>query len=205
MHYGFSRRRTITLATALAVATTFGRSVRAAEEGPDGVVERLHALLSETLREAATLGFSGRFQRLAEGLESIYDFPLMARLAVGDAWASADDEQRLRLIVAFRAMSVATYARRFDAWAGQNFDIVGQRMLDDGGVVIETMLHPGEGQEPVALDYRLRQGEDGWRVIDVYLTGTVSELATRRAEFATVVRDQGLDGLIAALEAKGRE
>ncbi|MBM3584685.1 MAG: hypothetical protein FJX36_09755 [Alphaproteobacteria bacterium] len=76
-------------------------------------------------------------------------------------------------------------------------------MLDDGGVVIETWLHPGEGQEPVALDYRLRQGEDGWRVIDVYLTGTISELATRRAEFATVFRDQGLEGLIAVLEAKG--
>ena len=205
MNYGFSRRRVIVVPAALAAATAIGRGAGAADEGPDAVVERLHALLTEVLRQAAVLGFEGRFQRLTEGLGSIYDFAIMTRLAVGDAWAGAGDEQRRRLVAAFRAMSAATYARRFDAWADQGFAIVGQRMLDDGGVVIETLLHPGEGQEPVALDYRLRQGEDGWRVIDVYLTGTVSELATRRAEFAAVIRDQGLDGLIAALEAKGRK
>lgn len=106
MNYGISRRRVIMLPAALAVATAIGRGARAIDEGPDAVVERLHALLTEVLQQATTLGFSGRFQRLAEGLGSIYDFPLMARLTVGDAWASNDDEQRLRLVETFRAMSV---------------------------------------------------------------------------------------------------
>jgi phospholipid transport system substrate-binding protein len=58
-------------------------------------------------------------------------------------------------------------------------------------------------EAPVALDYRLRQGEGGeWRIVDVFLNGTVSELAMRRAEYSAVLKRDGYDGLIAALEEK---
>lgn len=201
MNYGFSRRVLVLAAIALGVS---GR-VRAAGEGPRAPVERLHETLTGVLREAAALGFAGRYERLAATLPDIYDFATMTRLAVGGAWAEATDDQRARLTAAFQAMSAATYARRFDAWAEQRFEITGERMFDDGGVVIQTLLHPGAGAAPVALDYRLHRLDAGWRVIDVYLTGTVSELATRRSEFSSVLRDQGLDGLIAALEAKAAE
>lgn len=174
---------------------------RAQEADPEAVVGRLHEALLGVMHEGAALGFEGRFQRLAESLEAVFDFPLMTRLAVGGAWAEASAEQRLRLIAAFRAMSIATYARRFDSFSGQSFEILGRRVLDVGDEIVQTRLDPGS-EEPVALDYRMHQGQAGWRVVDVFLTGTVSELAMRRAEFATVVRDKGIDGLIAALEAK---
>ena len=55
---------------------------------------------------------------------------------------------------------------------------------------------------PVALDYVTRQAGDRWQVVDVYLTGTISELATRRSEFAAILKNEGIDGLIAALNRK---
>jgi phospholipid transport system substrate-binding protein len=54
----------------------------------------------------------------------------------------------------------------------------------------------------VQLDYRLRSGPDGWRIIDVFMNGTVSELALRRSEYSAVLDRDGFDGLIAALDGK---
>ena len=38
--------------------------------------------------------------------------------------------------------------------------------------------------------------------MDVYLDGTISELAIRHSEFAAILKSQGIDGLIAALNRK---
>jgi phospholipid transport system substrate-binding protein len=54
----------------------------------------------------------------------------------------------------------------------------------------------------VDIDYLMRRDGDAWRIADVYLSGTVSELAARRSEFSSVMRRQGVDGLIAVLNRK---
>ena len=41
-----------------------------------------------------------------------------------------------------------------------------------------------------------------WQIADVYLNGTISELATRRSEFAAILRTRGINGLIAMLNTK---
>jgi phospholipid transport system substrate-binding protein len=59
--------------------------------------------------------------------------------------------------------------------------------------------------KPVALNYLLRQTPQGWKIVDIYLDGTISELARRRDEFASIIRTQGVDGLIALLKKKNEE
>ena len=39
-------------------------------------------------------------------------------------------------------------------------------------------------------------------MIDVYLHGTISDLATRRDEFASIISSDGADGLIKRLQAR---
>ncbi len=48
----------------------------------------------------------------------------------------------------------------------------------------------------------MRRGGDGWLISDIYLDGAISEVATRRSKFATILRKNGIDGLIAALNRK---
>jgi phospholipid transport system substrate-binding protein len=66
---------------------------------------------------------------------------------------------------------------------------------------VKSRIVRGNG-EIVALDYRLRPVDGEWRVIDVFLNGTVSELALRRAEYSGVLKREGFDGLMRALEEK---
>ena len=59
-----------------------------------------------------------------------------------------------------------------------------------------------EDDTPVEFDYLLRATPAGWKIVDVYLAGTISELARRRAEFSSIIQSQGVDGLIALLKTK---
>src|SRR5208282_3495121 len=55
-----------------------------------------------------------------------------------------------------------------------------------GGELVKTQLHQPGGRT-VQINYLVRGG----RVIDVYLNGTVSDLATRRDEFASILAGGG--------------
>jgi len=63
---------------------------------------------------------------------------------------------------------------------------------------VHTKLIQSNG-EPVALNYLLRGSGDSWKVVDVYLSGTISELATRRSEFEGILKSGGPSALIQRL------
>ena len=70
-----------------------------------------------------------------------------------------------------------------------------------GGTIITSQIVKSNG-EPVNINYLMRQSGGGWQIADVYLNGTISELATRRSEFASILRTQGINGLIQVLNTK---
>jgi phospholipid transport system substrate-binding protein len=49
----------------------------------------------------------------------------------------------------------------------------------------------------------MRNTGNGWKIIDVYLNGTISELASRRAEFGAILRSGGANALVSALTKQG--
>jgi len=101
----------------------------------------------------------------------------------------------------FRRFSVSTYASALHGYSGEQFEIESDRVEPGLGTIIETRLVPKD-DTPVEFDYLLRATPAGWKIGDVYLAGTISELARRRAEFSSIIRAQGIDGLIALLKTK---
>ena len=69
------------------------------------------------------------------------------------------------------------------------------------GVMVRSQIVKANG-EPVNVDYMMRRNGDSWLIADIYLDGAISEVATRRSEFAAIPKSQGIDGLIAALNRK---
>ena len=124
----------------------------------------------------------------------------MARLAVGPSWASLSEAQRQQMAASFGRYISAIYADRFDSYAGQNLEVTGQQPAPFG-VMVRSQIIKADG-EPVEVDYMMRSSGDGWLISDIYLDGTISEVATRRSEFAAILKQDGIDGLIAALNRK---
>ena len=184
----------------LAVASFSGLGPASAA-GAGDTVESLYAKLLATMKNGAALGESGRFTQLEPVIRSSFDLPLMARLSVGPSWAGLDPSQQRQVTDSYGRYISAIYADRFDSYDGQKLEVTGQQPAPTG-VLVTSRIIKANG-DPVEIDYLMRQDGPGeWLIADIYLDGTISELATRRSEFAAILRSQGIDGLIEALNRK---
>ena len=156
-------------------------------------------------REGTPLAFSVQRLDLVLSPRSMWrahtpDF--MAEKIAGRHWKSMSPEERARLVDAFSRYTIANYAGRFSGWSGQEFQRLGEEPSARGTVLVRTKLLDPEGDD-VQLDYRLRHtDEDGWQIIDIYFNGTVSELALRRSEYSSLIKREGFQALLAALDER---
>jgi phospholipid transport system substrate-binding protein len=195
-----SRRKAIISALGLLAVGAGATPARAAD--PTATLNNFYKVLLAVMRDGPTLGFKGRFDRLSPAVRQAYDLPLMTRLVVGLGWQSISPPEQQQLVDAFSDFSIANYASQFDDYSGESFEVSPKVDPAPGGdVVVRTKLVQ-TNDKPVELDYLLRNSSGGWHIIDVYLNGTVSQLATRRSEFSSVLRQQGVGGLIALLKQR---
>lgn len=168
------------------------------------IVRDFYATLTETMKDGPKLGFDGRYKKLEPAVTKAFNLPAMARYAVGLGWAQVSTDDQQKLVSAFSNFSVATYASRFTKFDGEKFDVLGEKPVP-GGTIVETRLTPNGG-DPVTLNYLIRADETGkQRIMDVYLDATISELATRRADFTAVIKREGFPALIQSLIEKSKK
>jgi phospholipid transport system substrate-binding protein len=185
------------LAGTLALVTV----ARADDTGATSVVNRLNGALLDAMKEGDAAGYQGRFDRLAPVMRQVFDFDLMAEKSLGNSWSglSAADQARWRDL--FSEFTIANYAANFDRFTGQQFQVLGEEAsVKDSKLVKTKVITPGA--DPVDLVYRLQRGTGGWRIVDVYLNGTVSELALRRSDYASVLQRDGFDALATVVRGK---
>jgi phospholipid transport system substrate-binding protein len=163
-------------------------------------VRGLYDVFLDTMKNGRTLGQSGRFTRLEPAIRRFFDLPAMVRMSVGPTWSSLAEGQRQQVTESFTRYLSAIYADRFDSYAGQKLEVTGEEP-SAAGVKVRSKIIKANG-DPVAVDYMLRRAGDTWLISDIYLDGAISELATRRSEFAAILRQEGIDGLIAALNRR---
>jgi phospholipid transport system substrate-binding protein len=174
------------------------------DAAPKAPVEALNQKLLDVMRRSNELGFDGRARELRPVVESSFDMPFMAGASLGPDWTKLTPEQKDRLTQAFTAYSVAQYASSFSGYSGEQFQIGDVVKRPNGDVVVKSKIVPRSGT-PTELDYLERQQGGQWKIIDVYLDGSVSQLAIRRSELSAVYKRGGVDGLTAALEQKAQQ
>ncbi len=163
-----------------------------------GTVQALNNGLLTIMRAGSAAGQAGRARSIAPVVDRTFDIPLMTRLSVGPSWPTIAPGDQTALVAAFRALTVAQYAKNFDGFSGESFTIVPQVETRGGDKLVRTTLVVPTGA-PEALNYRLRQSGGQWKIIDVYYRNAISQLATRRSEFARPLATGGAPALIAHL------
>jgi len=203
-HRPASKSRRRFLAAAVTLAAGGVRPGRGAGNGIDPAAARIREycdVLLDTMKQAKQLGIQGRYERLAPVIRKTFDLSAMTRIAVGPDWPSIPPEQQTALVDNFVHMTIATYANRFDGYSGERFDVepvTEARKLDR--IVRTKLVHP-DGQSET-INYLMRGAGDSWKVVDVYLSGTISELATRRSEFGAILKSGGPEALIDSLRQR---
>jgi len=174
--------------------------VHAAPASSGDTVQGLYDALLTTMKNGRILGQSGRFAQLEPVIRRTFDIPSMARLSVGSSWATLSEAQRQQVTESFGRYISAIYADRFDSYAGQKLQVTGEQPAA-AGVMVRSQIVKTNG-ELVTVDYMMHRNGNSWLISDIYLDGAISEVTTRHSEFAAILKSQGIDGLIAALNRK---
>ena len=130
------------------------------------------------------------------------DFDRVSVLVLGKNWRTASPEQREHFKQEFRMLLIRTYTRAFTEYA--DWKIRYLPMEEDAGekkVMVKTEILPSGGK-PVAVNYRMIQDGNDWKVFDILIEG-ISLLQNYRTSFSDELEQSGsLDQLISHLSER---
>ncbi len=156
-------------------------------------------------RATAVLGGEGNVgeqrAQIRDILLSAFDLTYIGQLALGPPYRTLSADQRAAYDSAFQQYVLATYARRIGDYGGEQIEVVGAQSAGSQDVKVQTRLVGPRIREPVGIDWRVRDRSGTPKIIDVEIEG-VSMTISQRSEFASIVQQRGVDGLIAMLEER---
>ena len=164
-------------------------------------IQSFYAALDASMKAGDSLALDARKQQLSPVVGKTFDLPLMAAKVLGRHWRALPPTDQKRWIDAFSGLTVKTYAEQFDEDTGLVFEVGAVQAAPGGTALVRTQLKRAS-DAPVAIDYRLRPVGGGWRVMDIFLNGTVSELALRRSEYTSVLERDGFEKLVTTLQTR---
>lgn len=164
------------------------------------VVLTFQDTLINVMKNGDTLGFQGRYDQLKTAIIDSHDLTKIARIVVGKERRKMSNEQKKTLIDIFKKLSVSAYAYNFKGFSGEAFNFLSESKTARGGIVVRTLFVLPNDKD-VKFDYMLKKRGDDWRIINIIASG-VSDLALKRSEYASVLKREGFDALIAKINEK---
>ncbi len=155
-----------------------------------------------TMLSDETLDSEARTREFRRLLTAGFHLELIGRFVLGRHWRRASESERAEFGQLFEDYIVASYARQLGEYGGEQLVIDGGRRKGKSGAIVSSRIIRRQG-EPFHVEWRLRRGGEGWRIIDVVVEG-VSMAVTHRSEFSSVIASRGgtVGGLLDVLRSK---
>ena len=172
--------------------------------GPEELVKQITADVLETVKSDKQLQAGDRRKALAMAEQKILphlDFREAAQLAMGKSWNTASPAQQAQIINEFRSMLVRIYSNAIQVYRGQTMKVLPVRLAPGATEVTVRNQYLSQGRPPVPVEYAMKKTPEGWKVYDISVEG-VSLVLTYRAEFESITRTSGIDGLLKRLAEK---
>ena len=197
-------RLTLSLLTPLLLA---GAVAAAPVENPDQATAAARSTLSDTVDEVLGVlrdadGTDAKLVRLEAITDRRFDFPRMTKLVLGRNRKKLSEEQQVEFQHEFKRHLTITYGNRIEGFAGEQIEIGEARLERNGDVTVKTKL-VGGAADGLLVDYRMRESEGSWGIIDVVIEG-VSLVQNFRAQIQDIVSSKGADQLIVELRTKNQ-
>ncbi|MEY4083189.1 MAG: hypothetical protein RL483_558 [Pseudomonadota bacterium] len=202
------RRQLTSLGLAMGAALFIlpGQVLAQAATGPDALIKSVTQDILDTIRKDRSLQ-AGDLTRLNTLVDQrvmpVVNFSRMTALTVGVHWRRATPEQQDKLMTAFRELLLLTYADALKQVQDTTVQVRPARYApEDTDVIVRTFV-VRTGKEPIQLDYRLEKSGSGWKIYDFNVLG-LWLVDHYRSQFGQLASARGIDGLIAALNAKNQ-
>jgi phospholipid transport system substrate-binding protein len=188
-----SRLPAALLGMALAASTALGAA------GPRDVVQRLGDQVLAVLKDKS-LSNDAKRQRIMEIAQQGVDFDTLARLVLARNWSRFTPQEQAQFREEFRKHLSVTYGKSVDSYKNEELSIVGDHEEARGDWTVKTKILRG-GPDDILVDYRLRQSNGEWMIIDFIVEG-VSLVANFRSQFQDLLASDTPKQLIELLHEK---
>ena len=169
-------------------------------DAPARTVDEFHRKLLSVMQRADELGYPGRYRELEPFISACFDIPLLTDVILGRYRDQLSEAQRADFTSLFSRFSTASYASRFNGYAGEEFVEISREATKRGRVLIRTELRRPAG-DAVSLDYLLHKKQGKWYILSVSANG-VNDLSLKRAEYTAVIKEKGYNGLVTGMLIK---
>lgn len=181
--------------------------VFAQDQAPDKLVKAITEEVLTLVKQDKDIQ-AGRSKKVVDLVENKvlphFNFTHMTQIAVAVNWRRASPDQQKSLVHEFKTLLVRTYSNSISLYRDQEIEFKPLRARpEDTEVTVRSEIKQ-RGRQPVTLDYEMEKTPAGWKVYDVKVGG-VSLITTYREDFASQVREAGIDGLIKTLASKNRQ
>jgi phospholipid transport system substrate-binding protein len=172
---------------------------RAAAE-PAAVVEQTTGAVIAILTDQK-LSTEEKRKRVEDVVLQRVDFETLSKLVLARNWSRFSEPQRSEFMALFKNHLSMTYGRNVESYKNEKVNITGSRNETGGDATVKTKILRGGGSNDILVDYRLRQRDGEWKIIDVIIEG-VSLVSNFRSQFQDVIASGGPEQLLSLLREK---
>ena len=155
--------------------------------------------LQKVLKEISQKNNSIFFQKTLKAVRSFYDAEKMIQMIIGDHWNNISEEKKKELTEVFQTYIASNYLRMFEKISNPSFEQSAEKKIGKNYRLIKTFLILNK-DERVEINYLLLKKNEEWKIFDVLLAGSVSEIATKKSEFRKYLKNGNIEELINALK-----
>ena len=177
-----------------------------AEDGPLELVQKTADDVLSVLKSDQSLQEDKEkiYQLAEEKILPNFDLDRISMLVLGKAWRKINEDQQKKFKVEFKTMLLRTYAVALGKYKDQEIDFKPLRMEPtDNKVTVKSQIIQ-DGAQPISVDYTLAKKDDAWKVFDIVIEG-VSLVTNYRSQFASEIKNNGIDSLIGKLIEKNNK
>jgi phospholipid transport system substrate-binding protein len=192
--------RWLAFALASLCVLNVGVQFAAAADTPKELVHQLSDAVIAVLQEK-NLSADAKRQKIRGIVEGYVDFQTMSRLVLARNWNGLDDAKKKEFVEEFKQSLSVTYGKNVETYNNEKVQITGDRDEGRGDWTVQTKILRPQGGGDILVDYRLRQLNGEWKVIDLVIE-RVSLVSSYRSQFQEVMANGGIDHLLQLLREK---
>ena len=132
-------------------------------------------------------------------IKNTYNAEKMIEKIIGDTWKKTNIKDREEIVIIFQEYIAKNYFKRFKKIKNPTFNYKDSKKIGKTFMLVKTDLIVGK-EEEVSINYLLLFENNKWRIFDVLLAGSISEIATKKSEFSGFISDGKITPLINALK-----
>ena len=135
-------------------------------------------------------------------VKNSYDLEKMGKIIIGVDWKQIDTNTQKEFINVFKRFISVNYFRRFNKINELDFEHQTVKVIGEKFKLARVILTADN--EKLNIDYLLGFKNEKWKIFDVLIDGSISEVATKKSDFKKIIKEEGVSGLVKNLRIRNQ-